>query len=151
VEIFKVIHHPKFRWIWTKLYDVPWNLSYWKKTLKCAWKAMKSCKALNEFRFQKYAVGICAWSSWSYFNVFCVRLDVQWSNTHCKGSWKTMFGANIEDLSLKGSQFSCECDAKSLNPIGSHHILHSNIFPIDYLAIIPLHYVLKSHSYCHGD
>jgi hypothetical protein len=50
-------------------------------------------------------------------------LDVKWSATHCKGSHKITFGANIK-ISSKGSQFNWKTYAKSDIPIGPHHVIH---------------------------
>ena len=49
---------------------------------------MKSCKDLVYVMFQISAVGIGNWSFWNYLEKDYVRLDVNRSATHCKGSPK---------------------------------------------------------------
>lgn len=43
VKFLKVTQRPNFHWNWTEPHDTLGNMSEWKTTLICAWKAMKLC------------------------------------------------------------------------------------------------------------
>ena len=53
-----------------------------------------------------------------------VRLDVKQSAIHCKDCQNITFGANITNLSLKGSRFSWKSYANDFSPIGSRLIIY---------------------------
>ena len=122
VDFFKVIQHPKFHWIWTKPRDALGNVSDRKTTLLFTSKAMKF--AVSSF----YVSDFYSWDWYmeisNLLQKYYVRLDVKRSATHCKGSRKITFGANMENLSLKGSHFMWEFEAKSFIPVGSPPITH---------------------------